>query len=68
MKLSPDYVLPPFVSRKSALFRLLIHLETVPGTMANIQTTNLRLMPKTNDGCQKNGITRYSLRTDPTPK
>jgi biopolymer transport protein ExbD/biopolymer transport protein TolR len=20
------------------------------------------------DGCQKNGITRYSLRTDPTPK
>jgi biopolymer transport protein ExbD len=57
--------LPQMISQLASEFR------TNPNLVVYIRADKAcqyDLVAQVIDGCQKNGITRYSLRTDPTPK
>ena len=57
--------LPQMISQLAAEFR------TNPNLVVYIRAdkdSRYDLVAQAIDGCQKNGITRYSLRTDPAPK
>ncbi len=58
-------VLPQLIAQLAGDFR------ANPNLVVNIRAdkdSRYDLVAQVIDGCQKNGITRYSLRTDPTPK
>jgi len=64
-----------FEARQTALAQIIAQLAQESHANPNLvvyiradKECRYDLVAQLLDGCQKNGITRYSLRTDPTPK